>query len=107
MIDNLLFGWINRVCGGARKVEKVLDEMDTFYQEFIHEHLSPNRLDSMAGDILDLLIRLREDESAPVKIDLKHIKAILMVTKSSTSVMHFVCVAINSSISIQSTCIHH
>ncbi|KAH6770219.1 hypothetical protein C2S52_015022 [Perilla frutescens var. hirtella] len=59
-------------------VNNVFKDMDSFYQELVNEHLSPNRPDSFTNDILDLLIQLREDDSAPVKVDWKHIKAILM-----------------------------
>lgn len=76
--DCLVFGWISEISGAARRVEKVFEDMDSFYQELIDEHLSPDRPDSMNNDILDLLIQLREDHSAAVKIDWKHIKAIVM-----------------------------
>lgn len=77
--DCLVFGWISEISGAARRVEKVFEDMDSFYQELIDEHLNPDRPDSMTNDILDLLIQLREDHSAAVKIDWKHIKAIVMV----------------------------
>lgn len=72
-------GWVNEVCGVARRFEKVFEDLDSFYQELIDEHLSPDRPDSMRDDILDLLIQLREDRTAAVKIDWNNIKAIIMV----------------------------
>lgn len=79
VIDNLLYGWINRICGGGRRVEKVFEEMDKFYEQIIEEHRSRRKVDSEEKNILDLLIEFKEDESARVKIDWKHIKAILVV----------------------------
>lgn len=77
--DCVLFGWVSKLTGAAGRVEKVFKNMDSFYQEVIDEHLSSNRSEITSNDFLDLLIQLREDHSAPVKIDWNHIKAILMV----------------------------
>ncbi|KAH6816157.1 hypothetical protein C2S51_020977 [Perilla frutescens var. frutescens] len=76
--DSVVFGWINKLSGASRRVENIFEDLDSFYQQLIDEHLDPNRPESMNNDILDLLIQLREDHSAAVKIDWKHIKAILM-----------------------------
>lgn len=84
--DCLKFGWINKICGVDRRVEEVFEDMDSFCQQLIDSHLTPNRPESMNGDIIDLLIQLKEDDSAAVQIDWKHIKAILMVTKQFYSV---------------------
>ncbi|GFP83439.1 cytochrome p450 83b1 [Phtheirospermum japonicum] len=71
--------WIDRLCGKVSRLEKVFDDMDSFYQEVIDEHLSPNRPRFMDGDILDLLIRLKEERSSSVQLDWEHIKGILLV----------------------------
>lgn len=76
--DYVVFGWINKLSGAGRRVEKLFEDMDSFYQQLIDEHLDPDRPDSMNNDILDLLIQLRGDDSAAVKIEWDHIKAILM-----------------------------
>ncbi|KAL3626502.1 hypothetical protein CASFOL_030051 [Castilleja foliolosa] len=67
--------WIDRLCGKVSRLEKVFYELDSFYQEVIDEHVSPNRPQSMDGDILDLLIRLRDEGSS---VDWDHIKGIIM-----------------------------
>ncbi|GFP83438.1 cytochrome p450 71a9 [Phtheirospermum japonicum] len=80
--------WIDKLCGKVSRLEKVFEDMDSFYQDVIDEHLSPNRPESMDGDILDLLIRLREDGSSSVQMDWEHIKGIIMdvsVAGSDTS----------------------
>ncbi|KAH6816189.1 hypothetical protein C2S51_021009 [Perilla frutescens var. frutescens] len=76
--DVFVFGIINKLSGAARRVEKVFEEMDSFYQQLIDEHLDQDRPHSMANDIVDLLIQLKEDKSAAVKLDSKHVKAIIM-----------------------------
>ncbi|PIN21004.1 Cytochrome P450 CYP2 subfamily [Handroanthus impetiginosus] len=73
-----LLGWIDKLSGKVSRLEKVFKDMDSFYQEVIDEHLSPNRPQSMNGDILDLLIGLREDRSSSVQIDWDNIKGLLM-----------------------------
>ncbi|KAL8048387.1 hypothetical protein ABFX02_07G061300 [Erythranthe guttata] len=73
-----LFGLIDKLSGVVYRLDRAFVNMDSFLQQLIDEHLRPNRPDSMDGDFLDLLIRLREDDSAAVKIDWNNIKAILM-----------------------------
>ncbi|KAL0456879.1 UNVERIFIED_CONTAM: cytochrome [Sesamum latifolium] len=71
-------GWIDRLRGKVSQLEKGFKDLDSFHEELIAEHLNPNRPDSMNGDILDMLIQLREDRSSPVQIDWNHIKGVLM-----------------------------
>ncbi|KAL0414118.1 UNVERIFIED_CONTAM: cytochrome [Sesamum radiatum] len=71
-------GWIDELCGRVSRLEKGFKDLDSFYEELIEEHLSPSRPESMNGDILDLLIQLREDRSSPVQIGWDHIKGVLM-----------------------------
>ncbi|KAL0376842.1 UNVERIFIED_CONTAM: cytochrome [Sesamum calycinum] len=71
-------GWIDKLCGRVSRLEKAFKDLDSFYEELIEEHLSPNRPDSMNGDILDLLIQLKEDRSSPIQINWNHVKGVLM-----------------------------
>ncbi|KAL0388309.1 UNVERIFIED_CONTAM: cytochrome [Sesamum radiatum] len=67
--------------GGSekRRFDRLLEKLQELtLQKLIEEHLSPNRPDSMNGDILDLLIQLREDRSSSVQIDWDHVKGVLM-----------------------------
>ncbi|GFP83437.1 cytochrome p450 83b1 [Phtheirospermum japonicum] len=80
--------WIDRLRGKVSRLEKVFEDMDSFYQEVIDEHLSLNRPRFMDGDILDLLIPLKEERSSSVQLDWEHIKGILLdvlVAGSDTS----------------------
>ncbi|KAK4425380.1 cytochrome [Sesamum alatum] len=71
-------GWIDKLCGRTSRLEKGFKDLDLVYEELIEEHLSPNRPESMNGDILDLLIQLREDPSSSVQIDWDHVKGVLV-----------------------------
>ncbi|KAL0456880.1 UNVERIFIED_CONTAM: cytochrome [Sesamum latifolium] len=71
-------GVIDRLLGKVSQLEKAFKDLDSLYEELIAEHLSPNRPESMNGDILDMLIQLREDRSSSVRIDWDHIKGVLM-----------------------------
>ncbi|KAI3469875.1 hypothetical protein Pfo_026538 [Paulownia fortunei] len=70
---------IDKLTGMTSRLDKVFKDLDSFYQELIDEHLSPNRPKSMDGDVIDLLIRLREQHESSAGIGWNHIKAILMV----------------------------
>ncbi|KAL0414174.1 UNVERIFIED_CONTAM: cytochrome [Sesamum radiatum] len=71
-------GWIDKLCGRVSRLEKAFKDLDSFYEELIEEHLSPNRPESMNRDILDLLIQLKEDRSSSIQINWDHVKGVLM-----------------------------
>ncbi|XP_073137524.1 cytochrome P450 71A1-like [Henckelia pumila] len=73
-----LLGWIDTVTGKVSRLEKSVEKMDSFYQELIEEHISPNRPQTMEADILDKLIQLKEGNTCLVDITWDNIKAILM-----------------------------
>lgn len=72
-------GWVDRLTGLLDKLESTFLKFDTFYQELIDEHLDsrkekhPNEDD----DLLDVLIRLREDDSCTIDLSRDSIKALL------------------------------
>ncbi|XP_057780101.1 cytochrome P450 71A1-like [Salvia miltiorrhiza] len=70
--------WIDNLSGMAAKLEKNFHEMDSFYEEVIEEHMNPNRPKSMEGDIVDILLGIRENGSLSFDLTLNHIKALLM-----------------------------
>ncbi|XP_073133412.1 cytochrome P450 83B1-like [Henckelia pumila] len=73
-----LLGWIDKFTGMHSRLEKNFRELDNIYQQLIDDHLDPNRPESMNGDILDLMIKLKQDQTAAVQIDWDNIKGILM-----------------------------
>ncbi|KZV14185.1 hypothetical protein F511_44266, partial [Dorcoceras hygrometricum] len=70
--------WIDRLTGMVSKIDNNFRKLDTFFQELVDAHLDPNRPDSMRGDILDLLIKLKQDEAASFPLRWENIKGILM-----------------------------
>ncbi|KAM3376339.1 6,7,8-trihydroxycoumarin synthase [Capsicum galapagoense] len=73
-----LFGWLDKFFGNINRLEKNCKELDEFYEELIEQHLKPNRPKSMEGDIIDLLLQLRKEQSTPMELTLDNIKGILM-----------------------------
>ncbi|KZV23123.1 hypothetical protein F511_25084 [Dorcoceras hygrometricum] len=74
-----MLGWMDKVIGMASRLEKCFQNLDAFYQELIDEHMSANRPKSMEGDILDILIKLKEGSASSTGISLDDMKAILMI----------------------------
>lgn len=66
--------------GLPTRIQRVFEELDSFYEIIIKEHLIPDRDDSNEQDIVDLLLQLREDkESSSLDITTDCIKAVIMV----------------------------
>ncbi|XP_073026210.1 cytochrome P450 83B1-like [Primulina eburnea] len=73
-----LLGWIDKLTGMISRLDKNLRDLDKFFQELIEDHLDPNRPEAMKGDILDLMIKLKQDRAAAIPIEWENIKGILM-----------------------------
>ncbi|KAK4737713.1 hypothetical protein R3W88_001410 [Solanum pinnatisectum] len=73
-----LFGWLDKLFGNIQELEKNFKDLDEFFEELINQHLNPNRPKSMDGDIIDLLLQLRKEQSTSTDLTLDNIKAILM-----------------------------
>ncbi|XP_073049723.1 cytochrome P450 83B1-like [Primulina eburnea] len=81
--------WIDKLTGMHSRLEKNFRELDNFYQQLIDDHLDPNRPESMNGDILDLMLKLKQDQTAAVPVDWENIKGILMVCMTFRSTFIF------------------
>ncbi|KAM7515665.1 hypothetical protein LguiA_005248 [Lonicera macranthoides] len=73
-----LIGWMDNVTGLCARLDKLFREMDLVYQELIDDHLDPKRKNSSQEDLIDILLRLREEQSSSVDFSFDHIKAVLM-----------------------------
>ncbi|XP_073026220.1 cytochrome P450 83B1-like [Primulina eburnea] len=73
-----LLGWIDKLNGMSSRLDKNFRVLDDFYQGLVEDHLDPNRPESMKGDILDLMIKLKQDQTASVPIKWENVKGILM-----------------------------
>ncbi|XP_073057696.1 strychnine-11-hydroxylase-like isoform X1 [Primulina eburnea] len=71
-------GWIDKLRGMNSRLEKVFRDLDKFCQELIEDHLDPKRPKSMDGDILDLLIGLKQGGATSVHLEWENIKGILI-----------------------------
>ncbi|XP_059309759.1 5-OH-xanthotoxin synthase-like [Lycium ferocissimum] len=73
-------GWIDKLTGLTYRLERNFKDLDEFYEELIEQHHNPSRPKSMEGDIIDLLLQLRKEKSAPIDLTLEDIKGLLMVS---------------------------
>ncbi|KAK6122566.1 hypothetical protein DH2020_043691 [Rehmannia glutinosa] len=72
--------WVDKLTGLIDRLETAFKNFDSFYQELIDEHLDPSRAKMMDGDgdILDILIQLKEHKSCSIDFNWDNIKALLM-----------------------------
>ncbi|PIN11549.1 Cytochrome P450 CYP2 subfamily [Handroanthus impetiginosus] len=76
------FGWMDKISGLTRRLEKNFKEFDEFYAEIIEEHLKKKIKkkdeDDNNDDVLDVLIRLKEEKSCSIDLSWNTVKALLM-----------------------------
>ncbi|XP_057780105.1 6,7,8-trihydroxycoumarin synthase-like [Salvia miltiorrhiza] len=73
--------WIDSLSGMAAKLDKNISSLHSFCDELIEEHMNPNRPESMEGDVIDILLRIKRDGSS-FHLTLDHIKGLLVVMLS-------------------------
>ncbi|XP_057781934.1 6,7,8-trihydroxycoumarin synthase-like isoform X2 [Salvia miltiorrhiza] len=72
-------GWVDKLVGSTKRLDRTFENHDLFYQELIDEHLDPRRAkEEEEENILDTLIKLKEDKSSPIDLNWNSIKALLM-----------------------------
>uniref|UniRef100_A0A5B6ZB25 Cytochrome P450 71B34-like n=1 Tax=Davidia involucrata TaxID=16924 RepID=A0A5B6ZB25_DAVIN len=74
-------GWIiDRLTGLHGRLERSFHELDVFFEEVIDDHLNPGQLKQEEEDIVDILLRIKRDETefGAIQLTKDHIKAILM-----------------------------
>ncbi|WCJ37206.1 cytochrome P450 family 71 subfamily B polypeptide 34 [Euphorbia peplus] len=73
-----VFGFVDKLTGLSRRLEKNFQDFDRFYEELIKEHLDPKR-SKPEEDILDVLLQIRKDGSFKNQLmTFDNIKAVLM-----------------------------
>ncbi|KAL1535413.1 6,7,8-trihydroxycoumarin synthase-like [Salvia divinorum] len=71
-------GWVDRVTGAVDRLDRVFYGLDSFYRELIDEHLDPRReKEENEEDILDVLIKLKEEKLSSIDLDWDRVKALL------------------------------
>ncbi|PKI45689.1 hypothetical protein CRG98_034005 [Punica granatum] len=72
-------GMIDHFTGLPSRIQRVFEELDSFYETIIKEHLTRDRAGSEEQDIIDFLLQLRQDnKSSSLDITTDRIKAIIM-----------------------------
>ncbi|KAH6832657.1 hypothetical protein C2S53_006444 [Perilla frutescens var. hirtella] len=73
------FGWFDKLSGSINRLNRVFNNLDSFYEEMIDEHLDPKRVKKVEeeDDILDILIKIKEQASCSIDLDSNRIKALL------------------------------
>ncbi|XP_073157760.1 5-OH-xanthotoxin synthase-like [Henckelia pumila] len=71
--------WVDKLSGMLSRLDKTFEEMDEFSQALIDKHLDSNYRDNMMNpnNILDLLIKLKEQRICSIDLTWNHIKAVL------------------------------
>jgi cytochrome P450 len=69
---------LDRLMGQHKRLNRIFNEFDEFYEKAIEEHLNPTRLKSDHEDLIDILIGLSEYKTSDLPLTKDHIKAILM-----------------------------
>ncbi|KAI3470310.1 hypothetical protein Pfo_030990 [Paulownia fortunei] len=74
------FSWVDKLTGLISRLDAAFKNLDSFYQELIDDHINPSRTKTMEeeGDILDILIQLKEQKSCSIDLNWDSIKALLM-----------------------------
>ncbi|KAI3733227.1 hypothetical protein L1987_64447 [Smallanthus sonchifolius] len=71
-----LMGWLDKLNGSIARLEKIFKDIDEFYQELIDEHVNQNRPNKTQDDMVDILLKLKEEY--PTDLTFDHIKGVLM-----------------------------
>ncbi|XP_057781326.1 6,7,8-trihydroxycoumarin synthase-like [Salvia miltiorrhiza] len=72
--------WVDRLSGAVDRVDRIFDALDSFYQKLIDEHLDPRRAKEEKEeeeDILDVLIKIKEEKLSSIDFDWDRVKALL------------------------------
>ncbi|XP_057781327.1 6,7,8-trihydroxycoumarin synthase-like [Salvia miltiorrhiza] len=71
--------WVDRLTGAIDRVDRIFDALDSFCQKLIDEHLDPQRAkeEGEEDDILDVLIKIKEEKLSSIDFDWDRIKALL------------------------------
>ncbi|KAH6821458.1 hypothetical protein C2S53_006289 [Perilla frutescens var. hirtella] len=72
------FGWVDKLTGMIGRLDRICKDLDEFFQELIDDHLDSSSPKLINPNILDLLIKLKRDNSASIPLTWDHVKAILM-----------------------------
>ncbi|PIN23066.1 Costunolide synthase [Handroanthus impetiginosus] len=70
--------WINKFNGVDKRMKKYFEDLDTFFDKVIEEHVDPRRSKSDEEDIIDVLLRIQKDPFQTIKLKDEHLKGVLV-----------------------------
>ncbi|KAL8546361.1 hypothetical protein ACS0TY_006181 [Phlomoides rotata] len=56
------FSWVDKFTGATHRLDEAFNKLDSFYQDLIDDHLYRQRSTAEKGDILDILIQMKEEQ---------------------------------------------
>ncbi|KAM0018754.1 putative psoralen synthase [Helianthus debilis subsp. tardiflorus] len=71
--------WMDRFTGLEREIEKLVKDVDEFYDVVIDEHVNKKEGDAEGQDLVDILLEIQKDNSTGFHLETKMIKAIILV----------------------------
>ncbi|VAH86473.1 unnamed protein product [Triticum turgidum subsp. durum] len=77
---NIIGRLVDRITGLATRRERIFEQLDTFFEIIIEQHLDPRRVKPHNGDLVDRLIGLWKDNSGTLRITRDHVKGIIFGT---------------------------
>ncbi|XP_047950597.1 6,7,8-trihydroxycoumarin synthase-like isoform X1 [Salvia hispanica] len=79
--------WVDRLNGYRDWIDATYEKLDVFYQEIIDDHLDPKRKSENENeeDIVDILIKLKEEKSLSVDINIKALLVNIFTGATDTS----------------------
>ncbi|CAI0435819.1 unnamed protein product [Linum tenue] len=85
MFGNFFYGdyfpgmrWLDKLNGMVDRLDRNFRDLDNFYQEVIDQHRDPNRPKPEREDIIDVLLRIKEERGSSIDLNWDHIKGVLM-----------------------------
>ncbi|ONK57597.1 uncharacterized protein A4U43_C09F2120 [Asparagus officinalis] len=78
-------GLVDKLSGNFYRLEKNVGELDAFYEEVIRDHLDPERIRPEREDIVDVLLRVQQDEGRLTKENIKAVLTDIFIAGSDTS----------------------
>ncbi|KAL3642137.1 hypothetical protein CASFOL_012952 [Castilleja foliolosa] len=71
--------WVDKLTGSINRIETIFNKLELFYKELIDEKICSNKkVDEENGDILDVLIQLKDQNAFSVDFTWDNIKALLL-----------------------------
>lgn len=78
-------GWVDKITGAVRRLEKNVNKFDNLIENVIQEHLDPTSKRSDYEDVVDVLLRLQQDASHLTRDDIKGVLMDIFIAGTETT----------------------